>query len=139
MWKMTSHLPGDASGGAPSANENAWKVDSTGYEHLSPQGTDEFVVADQDPKVLNYKEVRALMRESAHRLSKPEAEQLNGTKAVMRIQVDRHGNYLKHRVVSSTDPLCTQIVEQHISQLVFSPAVYEGKPIVFWVNLVFEL
>ncbi|MEL6628002.1 MAG: energy transducer TonB [Bacteroidota bacterium] len=57
---------------------------------------------------------------------------------VMRILVDKKGNYKKHIVINAVHPLLTRAVEEKIGNLRFSPAIQGGRPIPFWVNIPFN-
>ncbi|MEL6592497.1 MAG: energy transducer TonB, partial [Bacteroidota bacterium] len=57
---------------------------------------------------------------------------------VVRVLVDKRGNYDKHKIITQVHPILTKAVEEHISKLQFTPAIQGGKPIKFWVNIPFN-
>lgn len=57
---------------------------------------------------------------------------------VLRVLVDEAGNYLKHKIIGTPPPLLLHAVEAQIATLQFMPAIQEGKPIKFWVNVPFK-
>ncbi|WNJ18935.1 energy transducer TonB [Pontibacter sp. G13] len=56
---------------------------------------------------------------------------------VARILVDEHGNYLRHQVVSQSHPCLRRRCEKYLHQLQFTPALKDGRPIRYWVNVPF--
>jgi TonB family protein len=94
---------------------------------------DTFVFVEQEPKPLNMKEVQ-------DQIGYPQAAVDSGLQGqvILRILVDESGRYLKHKVVKDVHPLLSEAVEEHVSKLVFSPAMREGKPTMFWVNIPFN-
>ncbi|MEL7340987.1 MAG: energy transducer TonB, partial [Bacteroidota bacterium] len=57
---------------------------------------------------------------------------------VVRVLVDKRGNYDKHKIITQVHPILTKAVEEHIAKLQFTPAIQGGKPIKFWVNIPFN-
>jgi len=57
---------------------------------------------------------------------------------VMKILIDEAGHYVKHLIVNKVDVLLSNIVEAHITELRWKPAIYRGKPIPYWVNIPFS-
>ena len=62
---------------------------------------------------------------------------IKGT-VVARILVDKEGNYRKHKMLKSIHPILKNTVEQHLHKLRFRPAMKDGKPIMYWVNIPFK-
>ena len=92
----------------------------------------EFVFVDSEPKPLNLDSVRS-------KIGYPDEAVLanqEGT-VVVRILVDEKGAYVRHQVVREIHPALAEAVEEHISELEFSPAMQNGAPIMFWTNLPF--
>ncbi|MEO1449242.1 MAG: energy transducer TonB, partial [Bacteroidota bacterium] len=56
---------------------------------------------------------------------------------VVRVLVDEHGNYLRHKVISSTHPELKRRSDAYASQLVFTPAIRDGRAMRYWVNVPF--
>lgn len=69
----------------------------------------------------------------------PEAAVISGThgKVIIRILVDEHGKYKKHKITKSSHPLLSQAVEKELQRLVFSPAIQASRPVSCWVNIPF--
>ncbi|MCB0842763.1 MAG: energy transducer TonB, partial [Bacteroidetes bacterium] len=57
---------------------------------------------------------------------------------VVRVLVDKNGNYAKHKVTNEVHPILSRAVEEHVNKLKFTPAIQGGKPIKFWVNIPFN-
>jgi TonB family protein len=56
---------------------------------------------------------------------------------IFRVHIDESGNYIEHIILKTGDPILIEAVEKHISKVIFTPAIQDGKPIKFWVNLPF--
>lgn len=54
---------------------------------------------------------------------------------VVRVLVDKFGNYKKHKVISSPHQSLTKAVEDNLTMLKFTPGIQAGKPIQVWVNV----
>ncbi|MEM6265391.1 MAG: TonB family protein [Bacteroidota bacterium] len=95
--------------------------------------SDEFVLADAEPKPLNMEEVRQA-------IGYPRAA-VDGAiegQVVARVLVNKQGNYVKHKLIQEGHPILAKAVEAQVSRLKFSPAVLEGAVIPFWVNIPFR-
>jgi len=57
---------------------------------------------------------------------------------VIRILVDKSGNYKKHKIIKQAHPMLAKACEKHVGKLKFTPAIQGGKPIQFWVNVPFR-
>ena len=57
---------------------------------------------------------------------------------VIRVLVDKYGNYRKHKVIKKVHPILAEACEKQIPKLKFTPAIQGGKPIPFWVNIPFK-
>jgi len=57
---------------------------------------------------------------------------------VVRILVDKNGNYKKHKIIKQAHPMLAKSCEKHVGKLKFTPAIQGGKPIQFWVNVPFR-
>jgi TonB family protein len=92
----------------------------------------EFIFVQQEPEPLNLSEVR-------ERIVYPEAaveDNVQGT-VVARVLIDTAGKYVRHRLVKSVAPDIDAAVEEVLSDLRFTPAIQDGKPVMFWLNLPF--
>lgn len=106
-----------------------WALPSQGQQ--SP-GVADWVKAEQEPKPLNLPDIRKA-------IGYPQIARDAGIEGnvVCRILVGERGEYLKHVVLNPVHPVLTNSVEQYLPQLKFSPAIVEGAPAKFWVNLPF--
>ncbi|MEM6261248.1 MAG: TonB family protein [Bacteroidota bacterium] len=89
--------------------------------------------AAEEPQTINMNEVRKM-------IGYPELAKNNGIEGmvVIRILVDKYGNYKKHKVIKKIHPLLSKACEAHLSKLRFTPAIQGGNPIPFWVNIPFR-
>lgn len=92
-----------------------------------------FVLVDREPAVLNYDSI-------AYRIGYPMILRDAGIQGdvVVRVLVDSSGQYVKHKVLEAAHPLLQMVVEDHIHELEFVPASYQGTPMAFWVNIPFQ-
>ncbi len=93
----------------------------------------EFVFAEEEPTPINMDDIKKV-------IGYPQIARdagIEGT-VVVRVLVDKKGNYSKHRIINQVHPILTKAVEEHIQKLRFSPAIQGGKPIPFWVNIPFN-
>ncbi len=88
-----------------------------------------FVPVDEDPKPLN--QAKIAYPEEARQAG------IEGT-VILRVLIDKKGNYVKHIVMSSPHPLLTKAVETHIQKYKFTPAIKDGKPICYWLTMPFK-
>ena len=90
----------------------------------------DFVFVDREAQPLNLDYIRA-------RISYPKIARdasISGT-VVMRILVDERGNYMTHKVIAKAHPILSASAEKHVQDIQFSPAIRDGKPVKFWVNV----
>lgn len=94
---------------------------------------EEYIAVSDFPKPINIDDIKKLV-------GYPEQARDNGIqgKVVLRILVDKNGHYLKHKVVSNPDLVLTEAVEKHIEKVRFQPAMKDGKPVKYWVNIPFH-
>lgn len=100
---------------------------NTDEEEPSP---DDFIMVTQEPSPLNMEEVSRL-------IGYPKAASKKNIQGqvVIRVLIDKEGNYKRHTVVRKAHPLLQNAVEAHITKLKFSPAIQGDEPIMFWVNI----
>lgn len=93
----------------------------------------EFVFAEEEPTPVNMEDIRKL-------IGYPQIARDAGIEGnvVVRVLVDKKGNYSRHKIINQVHPILTKAVEEHIDKLTFSPAIQGGKPIPFWVNIPFS-
>lgn len=94
---------------------------------------DAFIFAEEEPKPINMEEVKML-------IGYPTVARDAGIQGnvIIRILVDKNGNYSRHKVINEVHPILTNAIEEHIKRLKFTPAIQGGKPISFWVNIPFN-
>lgn len=103
--------------------------DST-LEEPSP---DAFIRVSEEPKPLNLQKI-------VNKMGYPEEarkQKIEG-QVIVRVMLDKEGNYQKHVIVRRAHPLLVQAVEEHISMIKFSPAIQDNKPVQFWMNIPFN-
>lgn len=94
---------------------------------------DDFVFVHKEPVALNYNEI----------LGKVEYPQIardagiEGT-VLVRVLVDEHGNYQKHKIISQAHAMLGRNCDRVVGDLKFTPAVRDGQPVKFWVNIPFH-
>lgn len=96
-------------------------------------GPNEFVLLEKEPAPVNMDDIKKLI---GYPPMAKEAE-IEG-KVVLRVQVDKNGNYVKHIVMRDPHPLLTSEVVKHIRNLKFTPGIQAGKPIKVWVTIPFD-
>ncbi|MEO0468619.1 MAG: energy transducer TonB [Bacteroidota bacterium] len=92
-----------------------------------------FVFAEEEPAPVNMDDIKKL-------IGYPQIARDAGIEGnvVVRVLVDKKGNYSKHRVINQVHPILAKAVEEHIGKLKFTPAIQGGRPIKFWVNIPFN-
>jgi periplasmic protein TonB len=101
-----------------------------GFRETPP---DSFVLLDKEPKPVNMDELKKLI---GYPKMAVEAE-IEG-KVVVRVYIDKYGNYNRHIVLKDPHPLLTQAVASKIANLKMTPGIQGAKPIPVWVTLPFE-
>ena len=91
-----------------------------------------YVAVEQEPKPLNMRDIRMSI---GYPMEAREAG-IEGT-VVVRVLVDAEGKYVRHVVLNGAHPALEESVTNQISKLTFSPAMQEGEPVKFWVNIPF--
>ncbi len=96
-------------------------------------GINEFISVEEEPTPVNIDDIVSL-------IGYPQIARDAGIQGqvVVRVLVNKTGNYDRHRVVKSVHPILDEAVEQHLSKLKFTPAIQGGRPIKFWVNIPFN-
>lgn len=94
---------------------------------------DEFIAVEKEPAPVNMDEIKK-------RIGFPPAAREAGIsgKVILRILVDKEGNYNKHVVVRQAHPMLTTEVLKHVKDLKFTPGIQAGKPIRVWVTIPFD-
>lgn len=113
-------------------------IEGTGVEEVVVKeekevGPNEFVLLEKEPAPVNLDQLKGLIGYPP--LAK-EAE-LEG-KVIVRVQVDKNGQYVKHLVIKDPHPILTKAVTDKINMLSFTPGIQAGKPIKVWVTIPFD-
>lgn len=85
-----------------------------------------------EPRPINLNEVRQNVGYPLEALTKG----IEGT-VVLKVLVDKEGNYAEHKVVRSSHESLLKACEAQIENLKFSPATLKEEPIKFWVHIPF--
>ncbi|MEO0895479.1 MAG: energy transducer TonB [Bacteroidota bacterium] len=93
----------------------------------------EFIFAEQQPQPVNMDDIKKL-------IGYPQIARDAGIEGnvVVRVLVDKKGNYKDHRVINQVHPILSKAVQKELPKLRFTPAIQGGKPIQFWVNIPFN-
>lgn len=91
---------------------------------------DAFVAVEKEPAPVN---MDALKKSMGYPPIAREAN-IQGS-VVVRVLVDKFGNYSKHKVLRSPHQSLTKVVEDNIKMLKFTPGIQAGKPIPCWVTV----
>ncbi len=92
-----------------------------------------FIFAEEEPVPVNMEEIKKM-------IGYPQLARDAGIEGqvVVRVLVDKNGNYAKHRVINQVHPILAKACEEQLPKLKFTPAIQGGKPIQFWVNIPFN-
>lgn len=116
----------------PSAEPEEKSVANLQLDSSEEPDINAFIFADVEPKPTNMLDIQKSI--GYPQIAKDAGIQGN---VVIRILVDEKGNYRKHRVINEVHPILTKAVTKHVDKLKFEPAIHEGKPIKYWVNVPF--
>lgn len=96
-------------------------------------GDKDFVVVEEQPQPINMADIQKLV-------GYPQLARDAGIQGsvVLRVLVDKSGNYKDHKIINQAHPILSKAVEAKIELLKFTPAIQGGKPIYFWVNIPFN-
>lgn len=96
-------------------------------------GITEFIFVDEEPQALNLEEVR----DSIGYPAEAARQGIEGM-VIARILVNKQGAYVRHKIISNdVDSLLVGAVEPRLPMLKFKPAMREGAPSMFWMNIPF--
>ena len=93
----------------------------------------EYFSIEKFPSVLNLDSVKQIIGHP----QTIDGKDLEGSVHI-RVLVDENGKRADYKHVYSTHPALRAAVEKHIQKLTFTPAILEGKPIEFWINVCFH-
>lgn len=136
-WMQTSS-PKAATSVQIDWNPEVWQQDASikpVYEEKTQAWASQSAV-DVEPVPINLHQVKRRMEVPR------ELQGLQQTARVkVRILVDERGDYVKHRRPQHLYDLLAETVDEHVSELSFLPALRNGKPVPYWVEVrfVFEL
>lgn len=94
---------------------------------------DTFMILESEPVPVNMDDLKKLI---GYPEMAVEAE-IQG-KVILRVYIDKQGNYKKHLVVKDPHPILTRAVSQHIDKLKMTPGIQSGRPINVWVTVPFS-
>lgn len=92
-----------------------------------------FVLLEKEPVPVNMDELTGL-------IGYPQIAKEGGLegKVVLRVKIDKLGNYEKHVVLKSPHTILLKAVTDHIDHLVCTPGIQSGKAIPVWVTIPFN-
>ncbi len=96
-------------------------------------GINDFVLLDKEPVPLNLNEIKGQIGYP----KKAKDQELEG-KVVVRILLDRQGNYNRHSLYSDPHPILSRAVTSQIPNLKCTPGMRSGKPVWCWVTIPFD-
>lgn len=91
---------------------------------------DSFVMLDKEPQPVNMDELKSLIG-----YPKLALEAGIEGKVVLRVMIDKMGNYIKHIIVKDPHPILTKAVADKIHLLKMTPGIQARKPISVWVTV----
>jgi protein TonB len=94
---------------------------------------DTFMILDSEPMAVNMDDLQKLI---GYPPMAVEAE-IEG-KVVLRVYIDKRGDYKKHIVIKDPHPILTAAVSKQINKLKMTPGVQGGRPINVWVTVPFN-
>jgi TonB family protein len=88
---------------------------------------------DSEPQILNLADVQ-------QQIGYPQLAKYKGIEGTVhtRVLVDSTGKFVKHMILKSPDKSLDMAVSGSIYYLKFTPALYNGKPVAYWLNIPFE-
>ncbi|MEM8898475.1 MAG: energy transducer TonB [Bacteroidota bacterium] len=93
----------------------------------------EAILADVPPEAINMKSIQKAIGYP------PQARYANiEGSVIIRLLINEKGKYMSHKVLESSSVILLSAVEEHIKRLKFKPAIKDGKPIPFWINIPFN-
>ncbi len=103
------------------------------FEITEEPDINKWMVTEDEPEELNLNEVK---RAIGYPILAREAG-IQGS-VVVRILVNEKGYYVRHKVIKKVHPILSEEVEKHLPKLRFTPAMKDGNPVKFWVNVPFR-
>ena len=105
---------------------------SAGIAQTDEPDINEFIFVDSDPVPQNLGEVR-------QQIAYPEEAVQQGIAGtvVARVLFDQQGKYVRHKIVKEIHPALAEAVEGKLSEIECEPAMQEGKPVMYWMNIPF--
>ncbi|HEX2898305.1 MAG TPA: energy transducer TonB [Bacteroidia bacterium] len=98
-------------------------------EESDSPGPMEYITLEREPVPLSLDSVKQLIR-------RPQAC-VEG-KVIVRLMIDENGKYVKHLVLKTPQPMCTEAVEPVLHHLRFTPALMDGQAVKCWVTIPFK-
>lgn len=111
-----------------------------GFDTEPPSKTEEKEIGPRDVVFIEKEPLPINLDDIKNAIGYPSLAKRNSVqgKVIIRIQVDKKGDYVKHLVLRNPDPLLTEAVEKQIPRLKFTPGIQAGKPLKFWVTIPFD-
>jgi protein TonB len=111
-------------------NIGTGKGDKVPVPSRSEPDPNAFVAVERAPVPVNMDDLK-------RRIKYPEVAREMGLegKVMVRILIDEEGNPKKHEVLRSPHPSFTESAVKEIYSLKFTPAIQNGKPIMFWTTV----
>ncbi|MEM9722058.1 MAG: M56 family metallopeptidase, partial [Bacteroidota bacterium] len=91
-----------------------------------------FIVVEKEPQLLNIREVKKA-------IGYPQVARKAGIEGnvIARVLVNKEGKYVRHVMLNGVHPVLERSVGAQLPELMFSPAIQNGEPVMFWVNIPF--
>lgn len=112
--------------GGPGTLETQLTGDGNGFVE------DTFMLLDKEPRPVNMDMLKQMI--GYPELAKE--ARIEG-KVILRIQTDKYGNYVRHKVLKDPHAILTNAVTSRIQHLRMTPGIQGGKPIPVWVTVPF--
>ena len=93
----------------------------------------EFILLEKEPQPVNMDELKAMIGYPPMAL-----EAAIQGKVMLRVMIDKNGDYVKHTVFKDPHPILTKAVTDKISHLKMTPGIQAGRPIKVWVTVPFD-
>lgn len=96
-------------------------------------GISESLMVNEEPKPINIEKIKRSVSYPVIARNRGIQGQVN-----MRVLVNEEGEIIEYKIINQVHPFLASDVEAYILDLTFTPALIDGKPIMFWVNIPFN-
>ncbi len=119
-------------------NQDTTNMSMIKAEEKEPDSSYVFITWEEEPRPINLDSIKHEMgcldrSKMVVNMPRERYEQI-----IFRMLIDTSGNYVKHQLLKTTDSLLVNHVEPFLPILRFTPGLYYGKPIPFWLNIPFR-